>query len=80
MDTYLANQDYKATWALQESVNSEKRPGVRGKQQRNKTILLKYSIIIFVPNFIYAFRWTSVIVLYRFYVFVWWMGWFRRFK
>lgn len=33
MDTYLANQDYKATWALQETVNSEKRPGMRGGHQ-----------------------------------------------
>lgn len=33
MDTYLANQDYKATWSLQETVNSEKRPGMRGGHQ-----------------------------------------------
>lgn len=33
MDTYLTNQDYKATWALQETVNSEKRPGMRGGHQ-----------------------------------------------
>lgn len=33
MDSYLANQDYKATWALQETVNSEKRPGMRGGHQ-----------------------------------------------
>ncbi|XP_055319183.1 muskelin isoform X1 [Sitodiplosis mosellana] len=33
MDNYLANQDYKATWALQETVNSEKRPGMRGGHQ-----------------------------------------------
>lgn len=33
MDAYLANQDYKATWSLQETVNSEKRPGMRGGHQ-----------------------------------------------
>lgn len=33
MDAYSANQDYKATWALQETVNSEKRPGMRGGHQ-----------------------------------------------
>lgn len=33
MDNYLSNQDYKATWALQETVNSEKRPGMRGGHQ-----------------------------------------------
>lgn len=33
MDGYLAGQDYKATWMLQESINSEKRPGMRGGHQ-----------------------------------------------
>lgn len=33
MDGYLSNQDYKATWSLQETVNSEKRPGMRGGHQ-----------------------------------------------
>lgn len=33
MDTYSSSQDYKATWALQETVNSEKRPGMRGGHQ-----------------------------------------------
>lgn len=33
MDTYLSDQDYKATWMLQETINSEKRPGMRGGHQ-----------------------------------------------
>lgn len=33
MDGYLANQDYKATWAQQETLNSDKRPGMRGGHQ-----------------------------------------------
>lgn len=33
MDGYLAGQDYKATWMLQETINSEKRPGMRGGHQ-----------------------------------------------
>lgn len=33
MDTYLGKQDYKATWALQDTINSEKRPGMRGGHQ-----------------------------------------------
>lgn len=33
MDTYLSNQDYKASWMLQETINSEKRPGMRGGHQ-----------------------------------------------
>lgn len=33
VDTYLTNQDYKASWSLQETVSSEKRPGMRGGHQ-----------------------------------------------
>lgn len=33
MDAYLEKQDYKATWALQDTINSEKRPGMRGGHQ-----------------------------------------------